>query len=94
MIEKLATILLMKTISDGLCCIDGRAASDGYDDVGFRSLERLQATDDALDGSMLPYLGEGSSKGTVIFQDSFDDYDHIRLDGLYVSAEEENHTNS
>lgn len=93
-IEKLAPALLMKTINHGFCCIDRRATSDGYDDVGSSSFECLQATDDALNRSMLPYLGEGRGKGTVIFQDSFNGGDHIRLDTLYVNAEGEVNANS
>jgi len=56
MIEKLAPGLFLKAIDDSLCCIDGLATSDGYDDVGSRSVERLDATDDALNRGMLPYL--------------------------------------
>ena len=38
---------------------------------------------------MLPYLGEGRSKGPVIFQDSFNVGDHVCLaDRVYVRAED------
>lgn len=79
MVEKVPPVLLLKTINDGLCCINGGATPYGYDDVGASSFECLDATNDALHRSMLPYLGEGRSKGTVISQDSFNVCDHIRL---------------
>lgn len=89
MVEKLVPVLEVKTVNDGFCCIDGRATSYGYDDVGTCSIERLNATDDALDRCMLPNLRKGRSKGANIFQDSFDLADHVCLVDkfkLYVSG--------
>lgn len=95
MIEKTAPALLVKTISDSFCCVDWRATSDGHDNIGACSSERLDAAVDALDRSMLPYLGEGRSKGTVIFQYSFNVGNHVCLaNRAYVSAEDEVSVNS
>lgn len=88
MIEKLGPGLLVKTVNDSLYCINGRATSNGYDDVGPCSFECIDATDDALYRSMLAYLGESGSIDAVVFQYAFNVGDHVRLCGPteYTSA--------